>query len=277
MKALVWKEWREARMTIVLTAMLTVALGLAGMMMLHLQYPTMAIRSDQLGGIAIVVWCVSGLLCGAAMISPEVGSGSLQFLSVLPITRDRIWLAKVGVHATVVAMSVVATVIVLRLFILAAARANLISPTGSYQFGVFPQFFDLTIFGGDSWGVSKYPLVPQYFGLPLLLFAIAASISPMFDRTISALMASAITGVVVLSSCAESNDLIHKYASGNERALQWVLLLAAASLFLAASKYVFVRGETLLTAKRMMLAAEFGLPLGLMVIAIAVAHVLFVG
>ncbi|MDQ2687768.1 MAG: hypothetical protein M3Y28_07880, partial [Armatimonadota bacterium] len=85
MKQLFWKEWRELRL-LPLGAALTVAVGLsAAKVYSHANHDPFSVPFAT--ALLIGVWLLFSVLAGAGLFSQEIGTGTLQFLSSLPVPR----------------------------------------------------------------------------------------------------------------------------------------------------------------------------------------------
>jgi ABC-type transport system involved in multi-copper enzyme maturation permease subunit len=254
MKAIIWKEWHENRLILAWASLLTFGVSIIGMW-LNAGSSSLPPTSDAFVGIAILPCGLSAMLCGAAMISPDIGSGSLQFLSTLPISRARIWLAKCLFGVCLAAGTIAASLVSMAIYVAIAVATHHMRPASPTPY--------------------QWPI--EYYTAPILLFAIGAAAGTTFDRTISALMASVIVAGMVFPTLTLISDLAQKYAPSYVDVFYWVVFAAWTAAFLSASFTVFTRGESLKTEKRMWIMAGFGLPAIVVVIGIAIVHAVYAG
>jgi ABC-type transport system involved in multi-copper enzyme maturation permease subunit len=255
MNALIWKEWRQNRIMIVWSAVLTVALAVADLIGERIKNSTAVPDAGELVGLVFAVGSVSAIVCGSLMISPEIGSGSLALLSVLPITRARVWCAKVGFGICLAAACLAATHIAYALLLSAALKTGQLVPDAAPPILVSLMSYESLV----------------------VFYAIGVAAGAVFDRTISAFMASLIMSAITFASFVSAAGLLSKYASRYEIVLEQTLMALLICLFFAASYAIFTRGETLRTSKRFRLAAEFGIPAAVIAGAIAIVHAVFIG
>ncbi|BDI31352.1 hypothetical protein CCAX7_34030 [Capsulimonas corticalis] len=106
MKRLIWKEWRETRMTPAAFCLIFFAMNL---FLIEVQYLADHATGNRLtppGGIytlhsielmGAACSLLAAVVCGGGIVSREASRGTLSFLTGLPISRRSLWLVKVGV------------------------------------------------------------------------------------------------------------------------------------------------------------------------------------
>jgi len=238
MKALVWKEWRENRLLIVWAIALMLVV-LFGDVTYDLLSHSIRIEAQELQAMTVFVWFVSALLCGSSMLSPEIGSGSLQFLSILPVSRARIWCTKLASGLCLLAACLLASWLATMVFCGIAELTGFVTPSGNEPIGAWL----------------------GYYGFTLPLFVTGFLVGTLIDRTISALMAS----MVVVALLTEAITLAETFVvglfqgpvGGSEPWAQiFITIVALVTVALAAISYkIFTQGETLRTSKRFVILA----------------------
>ncbi len=230
-----WKEWRENRLIAVWAAAITLGLliGLS-VVMLHSDYFGEVRRIDisVLDGATLLVWIGAAIVCGSSMFAPEIGSGSLMFLSALPISRREIWWTKIA-----------SGVLMLILCMLASAATYLAIGALEHTFGVYSRSESESL----QMFVLTFPIYFAFCGLPL--FAVGSVVTMLTDRTISALMACLLASIAI----ATGMYALAGWLDIKSEQIDYGLLgLAALSIpiLLSMSYSVFTRGETLKTSKR---------------------------
>jgi hypothetical protein len=117
-RALVWKEFRE-QWVVSLTLVLVPAAGVAALLTL---FPASRNRDEMLTGVLWFSAWVYGLVCGSLLLAGETEEETQTFLDLLPWSRLRLWLAKVGIGFAFVATQTLALVVID--FALRPARFN---------------------------------------------------------------------------------------------------------------------------------------------------------
>jgi ABC-type transport system involved in multi-copper enzyme maturation permease subunit len=249
MKPLIWKEWRENRLIIFWAILLTALFITVPVVGTKIEHGN-PISAEDFLQITQFVWLVAALLCGSTIIAPEIGAGSLQFLSSLPVSRAKVWLTKIGVGLVIMAASLAGSM----LFLLAFSA---IGPSHHWV-------TDGSIFSG-----SHITNILETFGCCLPLFAVGVVLSMLTDRTISALMASIVVSAVlyllivwlvtqILMVINGGNDVTFDFGY-QLNSLIGAIALAALGLF-GLSYRLFVDGETLKTGKRYVVLRSYVLP-----------------
>lgn len=111
MKTLIWKELREQRFIPIAFGVLVIAVigawhSVSQWMSFH--EGTASLTAADTAWVLYGAWCLAGLLAAAGAIAPEIGKGTLEFLTTLPTGRPRIWRAKVAAGSIVTVLSIVA-------------------------------------------------------------------------------------------------------------------------------------------------------------------------
>jgi ABC-type transport system involved in multi-copper enzyme maturation permease subunit len=241
MKTFYWKEWREGRLGILWAPLLTlVLLAMASVYNLdalqHRQNMDL-VDAGATEGLILILWFFSAILCGASMMAPEIGSGSLQFLSSLPISRRRIWWTKIVVGLVTLALCIVGT-----------ALAYYVGYSIAFHVGAFDRPINRIVLDFLSTAPWQLPLII------LPLFSLGALVTMLVDRTITALVGTIITaavfGSLIIYFISQFGNAVGN--SGNI-ILQGMLTLTV-PFFLSISYRTFMRGETLKTSNRFKVA-----------------------
>jgi len=111
-RRLIWKELREQRFVPVtygaITMVVIVAWYMAAMWIGNQHHDARAILTAEDTTLGLVVLlCCAGVVSGSGTVSPELGRGTMSFLSILPGGRQRAWFAKVAVGLVIVLLSIV--------------------------------------------------------------------------------------------------------------------------------------------------------------------------
>jgi hypothetical protein len=251
MNALIWKEWRENRLIVLCAMLLPAVISAAYAAGLRaFGDRAQAVNSGDIYAIMAFIWAVAAILCGSSLVAPEVNSGTLQLLSVLPVSRGRIWWTKIVCGLGLFLLCSVAAVVSTLIFVSIALPMNVFGSEGG--------------FSGLSESCVAWP-----YALPL--FAVASVMTMVLDRTISAMMASIIVSVAVaglLAWIASGWQLVS--GAYNPTVIPVILVLFVAG-FLRISYKVFVAGETLRTSKRFWILGSFLIPPTVILAALVVA------
>jgi ABC-type transport system involved in multi-copper enzyme maturation permease subunit len=278
MKAVAWKEWRENRSFVTLSAaaafvgfMVPCIDVLIGRMQPKYGFKYAPEDISTFINVTLIIWLIAGIYRGCAMIAPEVGSGSFQFLTALPISRKYLWWAKVLSGLGVLYASIAASTATMAGLCILGEHTNLVN--ASYPVHVT---FD---------GIGPSILL---LAVPAALFAIGTIVSMLIDNVIAAFVLTAISsaGIAALLIAAFSLAI---YIGGsaipapdNVRIGDAYILLAAflASVIAASGRISFVlfqQGETLKTRKRFSLLLGYVLPPVVIIAALAIAALTIVG
>ncbi len=231
MNLLYWKEWREQRIVVAAMPLVTFALiigyavcksaGALG------ENRTPALDGGAVAGFLAFTWLMSAALCGAQVMAPEVSSGTLRFLTMLPVTRGRLWRGKVlaGAGATLGCM----------------AGASLVTLAVCALLRQFHQFDDdygqlLNGFAGAAGLAATYLLC-----LAALVFSIGCYATMLLEKTINVVLVTVVASVVAVALISPANKYV-------ETTLGWYAFVSA--LFLWMSLRTFQLGETLQTSRR---------------------------
>jgi ABC-type transport system involved in multi-copper enzyme maturation permease subunit len=239
MKSLFVKEWREHWLLAVFAAIL-MALMFFGT--LAFQRASSGIQpsswsdfsntavSDTAVSELYFVWLLSAALCGSYMVAPEVGNGTLQFLSALPISRKAVWWTKLASALAVHALSMAAAVCAYLASYIIAMQLNV----QSYE--PFPD----------------KQVISTILAITLPVFAVATVATMLLDRVISALMATVCFSILGFMG-VNMVDQLTEWNSGTFNYCAWTLCSLWVLSCLDSSCRIFVRGETLKTPKRYVL------------------------
>ncbi len=246
MKQLFWKEWYELRFLPLASAVGIMTLDLGYIVYEHtLSHSSPAIVSDTFM-LLLFVWHLCALVAGASLFSSEIGSGTLIFLSALPVSRHRLWAVKTATAF----LALLASLVTSSLSWLIAERLSL---------------------GGGRTHAFLYELTPDHASLIVGLISVlgfftgALAVSPLLDRVMSALAAASLVGIVSLIGLGGfAYQYLLKHFGPFENtwptdlplycALGLLSILAAAAI----SYRTFTGGETLRSAKRFRVAALTG-------------------
>jgi ABC-type transport system involved in multi-copper enzyme maturation permease subunit len=241
MRQLFWKEWRENRLLIVWAALLTLAV-LAACIAYNVAEgpPDSTDLVSSMEGFLMGVWLVCALMPSSAMVARETGSGGLQFASSLPISRAKLWWAKLIVAIAIMLVCICVSSILYALVYAAAGHMHRVTPPLK-----------------DSVNDAK-DNVSWLSCLMVCVFAVGALVTMLFDRVVSAVMISIVvaTTMFVIIACACSLPQL-QFTSDNGNmpvVLLMVIALPIIPVCLNASYQTFVRGETLLTRLRFKVA-----------------------
>jgi ABC-type Fe3+-siderophore transport system permease subunit len=248
MKMLFWKELREQRWTpmmygiLMLVAMLWISMAVRhgdaqSVHSFHTHIGDVAVESTPLQTEIVqtlgVLLCLGLPLAGLSAtraVAPEIGRGTLAFLSVLPSGRARIWWAKAAVGGLITIASVLVMVV-----LFCGAIFCFYGVAGLQIAGALMQ----TIVNNHA-AQNYVAIVP--FGFAVSLFC-----STLFDRTSTAACATVIGGAICgILLLAAANWVTH----GHGASLIFWLLLLSIPAFLSASYFTFCHGGTLRTPRR---------------------------
>lgn len=234
MMLLFWKEWREMRLLPVFALATYVALFLAEVSYDRFSTGTWQSNPEVMNPL-FATWLIFWTVAGATAFSSETGSGTLQFMSIFPVSRRRIWWVKLLV-------ALCSAIVVFAVTIAFAQMLNLYWPGSSIALAgrlnnyVWPMSLDRVLL------LSGVLLVCLSFGF---------CASPFFDQPIVSTVVAAIGGVIYFvfvllhSTWQIYRHLSHSYYIGD--------LVATALLLmppLITSYQTFVRGESLKSIKR---------------------------
>jgi len=237
-KQLFWKEWRELRL-LPLGAALTVALALAAVKATTRYYHDPFPRPADVEGVLLVGWPLFAVLAGAGLFSQEIGTGTLAFLSSLPVSRRTLWWVKAATALGALLLSLLASGLTW------TALCWLWSPQSP-----------LAMWNGGETAPGRMIETFSFVGMVTLalLFCLSVSlaVSPLFDRSLTA----SIFGVLACVAVVLGHSALVSGVRHGDGAL-WATLLALSTLtFGAASFYTWTRGESLRGPKRYGVAAR---------------------
>ena len=183
------------------------------------------------------VFCASNSFCG------EIGSNSISFLTALPLSRTKIWAAKVAVGLISLLLSIVG--------VCSRGRDHPgdLRPyrraEGGYGEFSWAQLTPCVEYTARSWA----PTILAAIGC----FAVSLTVSLLSDR---ALASAALSIVACLAITAISLLIVSSlpmnwggFSTGDPLVVR-AALLQIPPVFFAASYYIFVNGETLRTRKK---------------------------
>ena len=240
MKQLFWKERYEMRW-LPPGAALAVAAVLIGIKAFTQYHGERFLAFDEIVPVIFGAWLLFGVLAGAGLFSQEIGTGTLQFLSSLPVPRRTVWWVKVGTALGALLLAVLGSALV------GVALCAIWSPgglTGGQS----------SLRDGTSWlGVLEGTGVVLFFLLNCL--SIALAVSPFCDRSLIASVAATLACVGVDAAIFDvAGNLSH---SGDGRLL-FTLVGLTIPTFAMISYGTFTRGESLRSARRFTVAAKVG-------------------
>jgi hypothetical protein len=253
MKELVWKELRENRMIIAFAAMLTFVFFLVPALAV-ITHQSTPIDLQVFVMVTLVVWVASALLCGSSIVAQEIGSGSLQMLSSMPISRKDIWWTKIGAGMLIMVGCIVASTLTMTSLCSVGTLLEIVAP-GMSTIDWIP--------GNDNTFGVLAATIPA--------FAVGAVVTMLADRTISAFMAASVVGVLlylgILSVVTELLYLFNGYSTvtfdqGYQLDTLIGMVVFVTVALLTMSYKLFTCGETLKTAKRYKILAGYLLPPG---------------
>ena len=222
MKQLLWKEWMELRYVPLVTPALFALLTYFG----HVIGSGWNLESFN----AMMPYCaLAGVLAGCGSFSSEVGSGTLSFITSLPVSRKQIWLAKFSAGLIAIAISIAGAFVV---FVLIAALYH------------HPKSVETGLANG-TWYLSV--------GYILWLFALSLAVSPLVDRSLTSLALSIIGGLALSTVFFNLIDP-DKYAQPATLILTVLLFALSGFSSIVASYRTFIQGDTLRTDRRFYLA-----------------------
>jgi ABC-type transport system involved in multi-copper enzyme maturation permease subunit len=248
MKALLWKEWRELRSAGPLSALFAFLIVIL-LAVYDFQYGQHNIRAHGrmdvsllLSGIEIMIPAVpvlGAILIGAGLIAPEVGSGSLSFLTSLPMSRRKIWSSKLlaGICAIVCSLTGAAAGGLVGIVLLRLVAKVHIGWTELPDHGTV-LLYAATLIGG---------------------FSVGLMVSALFDRTVGAATAGIFLAVGLFALLAAQYQIALAAGGVNGPKVATLsvgaVLLAITGTLLRGSYRAFTRGETLKTGWRFVEAA----------------------
>jgi hypothetical protein len=237
MNQLFWKESRELRVLPIAALTAFLAISVAIILFEHNAHRTLNSVALVPGLIAInmLFW----LYGGSSALSSEVGADTLQFVSMLPISRHRLWWVKLASS------------------LCAAASVTLATGIAFWLLATFacPQGLSLGSFAPDHRPLSSF-----WTQIPLLLVgcvSVGLCASPFFDRPVSALVAAIVGGLlfqglqfmIITYTVPHHVDLSAYTVSGYVVALLFTLTLPFISY------QTFTRGESLRTIQKFKIGA----------------------
>jgi ABC-type transport system involved in multi-copper enzyme maturation permease subunit len=244
MKYLFWKEWRENRW-------LPLGSGLLAVVLMAADWVYVSITADGgwlSGEVFLMFWLLgSGLIAAiasASTIAGELSNDGLLFVTSLPISRPRIWWIKLAAACCTVIVSMFAS--------------GLLYLAGLHRLG-----------GSLGQAIESVPW-RSFLWSTVFVFGIGMTVSALFDRTVSATVATILVSLSLIAfimwwpaQIGLSEPLMDKLSFAQYGI--WPVL----SLFL--SYVLFTRGETLRTSKRIKLVLKYGLGAGMAVYVLIIA------
>jgi len=224
-------------------------------------------------GLLVVIWAILAALNSAGMVSPELGSKTLQFLSSLPLSRNRIWWSKMASSLCMLGICLAVSTITYIVLVVWFCRMGKMLPT----YHNYPDIRQITSASlaylvHTEWSniTNNSPSFPYV----LSIFAVGSLITVLVDRTITALLLTVVVSVIIGSLLVSLTALLvpqHQH-------LISVPVALLSLLFLYLSHQVFVGGETLFTSKRysIILWIVFR-DVGIVILALVAAYFILVG
>ena len=236
MNLMYWKEWREQRSIVAAAPVLTFALlTVYGVLVRsHAFGPgTATLSGGVAGGLLSLAWLLSAALCGTSIMAPEINAGTLRFLSMLPLSRPRIWRDKIAVSLAATVLCIAAATLAYLLFCAVAGLSHSFDATMSELIGSGLLFF-----------------------LCVLVFAVGCYVTMLLENSIAALLATIIVSIAatLLAGLLASatfyivSAFSIKTSYGDREQSIYISILAL--LFFWLSYRTFQLGETLKTSTR---------------------------
>lgn len=255
MKQLIWKEWHELRWLPLASVLCVVVLTWGSDLFWRTYHHDL--RIGDVNFPLSITWGLFSLLTGASLFASEVGSGTLDFLSVLPLSRRRLWCIKISTASAALLLSWLTSSLVWAWLVPHLVPAA--TPAAAWLAFWLPN-------GGN--------LSPGLLFLDM--FAVTVAVSAFADRALSVLLVSALVfGATFFGLAMLLNEylLLHMSAYTESLAVNHVLVPAQHSfdvlevfsavlsllVFASISYWTFTRGETLRSAKRFRVGALSGL------------------
>jgi ABC-type transport system involved in multi-copper enzyme maturation permease subunit len=224
MKQLLWKEWMEQRVLL-----LSCAAGIVFLLVFMVRVDTVgAVMRD----VAPAVWTFLGIIAGCGLFTTEATSGTLQFLTTLPVLRAKVWLAKIMVGGSCVLL-----------------MTAVCAPIWAYVSRVAYAEHYGSAAPTDYWSEFGYGLAYVLFG-----FTLGLVVSPLADRVATSLLTS-VFGAILVTMIA--HGLSVTYSPGPTPmapAIYLTFILVSIAVFLAASYRTIVHGESLRSSRRFRIA-----------------------
>jgi hypothetical protein len=243
MKLLFWKEWRELRTLPLMALACFVSLLMIAFVFDHFfehKGPDISGSIASFAFVVVLFWYV----ISSTVLSQEIGSDTLQFMTVLPVKRSTLWWVKLAGAFT----ASMATIVLLSAAWFAvggmAYRPEIIS------------FFHLT--SNDTSGQQAlkecYVTTISIFVL-VMSFACGICASPFFDRAVSATVAAIFFGIFYVSAAMDVLGLNKEHSVGRFSSSKFIELAIVFSIFALTPLFVtsyqtFVHGESLKTLRR---------------------------
>ncbi|BDI31350.1 hypothetical protein CCAX7_34010 [Capsulimonas corticalis] len=195
-------------------------------------------------GMGMVCCFISSALCGSSLFCGEIGSGTLSFLTMLPVRRNTIWLSKVIAGLTGVFTTFFGVLSV-------SAITSLAHENGAAQLHtVLGALHDPSTF----WTSLGSPVL-----IAIGCFAVSLTVSLLLDGALASALLSIAACICVPGVVAETINLATGYFLTNSTfvaLVSWILMSLIPPAFFAASFYIFVNGETLRSKKRFLLLGK---------------------
>jgi ABC-type transport system involved in multi-copper enzyme maturation permease subunit len=233
---LLWKELIENSLLVVWIELLMVAFYVVLMKFVFPDAGGPAVGINNAVLLLILTCFFSAALTSSSMVSQEIGTANLQFLSSLPISRKKIWWTKVTSALLIHLFSMVAAITIFVYFYQITAN--------------FSQVQGTTIVYTQSVGqASLSHLLSENWFVPILtlgVFSIGALTTTLLDRTVTAVFICVISSALVAAVAGSIQSVLNE----SHYCIVWAFLAASAFASLGASYRVFHDGETLKTSKR---------------------------
>jgi len=242
MRPLIVKEWRQSHLLVWLGFLLSAMIAVLYLLWLRRYVKTPLDQESLDGACGFLLLIVTGIVILAAtagLFPSEAGRGTLPLLLSLPLSRSRIWLAKVLAGLS----------LALAASLLTLVPDAVVIPRALREIRFLLYLPDITMWG-------------------LLLFSVTLFWATLLRREISVILASvALCGAVLVTEVAglASGSVLLGYDELLDVSL-WAAALSPAFLF--ASWFTFTRGE-LLQARRKWWLAVGALAVGIAIVALA--------
>ncbi len=230
---LYWKEWREQRSIVAAAPVLTFALlTVYGVLVRsHAFGAGIAVVSGGVaGGLLGLAWLLSAALCGTSIMAPEINAGTLRFLSMLPLSRARIWRDKIAISAAATVLCIAAATLAYLLFCAVA--------------GV-----------GNAFGAPMAEMIEKYslFFICALVFAVGCYVTMLLENSIAALLATIVVSLAATILTSLIADEVSRFVPALDTDADYgqsLFIGLTALLFFWLSYRTFQLGETLKTSAR---------------------------
>jgi ABC-type transport system involved in multi-copper enzyme maturation permease subunit len=226
--ALFRKEWHENRAVVPMSALLMTVLFCLSLVYRH--YATGSGQPELQAStlfepLLLIFWAIPAALCSTSIIASEAGAGTLQFLSSIPISRNKVWCAKMLTAFFVVALCALFSAAVF---------------SGLYEVAVATRIIGQPL--NEAIRTDGGALMLGLF-VSLPIFAIGAVATVLVDRTITAMVLLIVISAVISIVIMGVSNLVQTTISA-AFPTTFILVLLTIAVSLLFSNRVFVRGAT---------------------------------